>query len=339
MEFLDEWTKIEIMNQLVDLISTKDMGEMLEHVHAMIALVEHDGTLVSWNRAFGSFKKLFPMAKKLEDFFAENDKGQIVSRLSSNTKEHWVVNLPVPVGEVEFIIYCDCLLIPMAEDRALFIAEEVASDSAFQGIVERLNRQVKLFRIESEISKKIARNKQIEMESVMVQAQEVAQIDALTFLLNRRMIVRKLQDEVLRAERYKSLLSISVVDVDHFKAVNDTYGHSVGDEVLRQVAGQLQDHIRHPDIVGRYGGEEFLILLPSSDASAAAEQAMRLCKQMREMVVHINHHAVHTIQITISVGVAQFQNGVDTWEVLLNRADNAMYKAKSDGRDRWFVAE
>ena len=172
----------------------------------------------------------------------------------------------------------------------------------------------------------------------MVQAQEVAQIDALTFLLNRRMIVRKLQDEVLRAERYNSLLSISVVDVDHFKVVNDTYGHSVGDEVLRQVAGQLQDHIRHPDIVGRYGGEEFLILLPSSDAKAAAEQAMRLCKHVREMIVPINH-SEQTINITISIGVAQFQNGVDTWDTLLNRADNAMYEAKSNGRDRWVVAE
>jgi diguanylate cyclase (GGDEF)-like protein len=338
MEFPDEWTKIETMKQLMDLISTKDVGEAFEHIHAMIALVEHDGTLVSWNRAFGSFKKLFPTAEKLGDFFSLNDKDQIISKLTSNTKEHWVVNLSIPVGEGEFIIYCDCLLIPMAEEHVLFIAEEVNSDSAFQGIVERLNRKVKLFQIESEVTKKIARNKQIEMEAVMVQAAEVAQIDALTFLLNRRMIVRKLQDEVLRAERYNSLLSISVVDVDHFKAVNDTYGHSVGDEVLRQVAGQLQDHIRHPDIVGRYGGEEFLILLPSSDAKAAAEQAMRLCKHMREMTVPI-HHGEQTINITISIGVAQFQNETDTWDTLLNRADNAMYEAKSKGRDRWVVAE
>jgi diguanylate cyclase (GGDEF)-like protein len=303
----------------------------------MIALMERDGTLVSWNRAFGSFKKLFPAAKKLDDFFSQNDKDQIISKLTSNTKEHWVVNLPIPVGEEEFIIYCDCLLIPM-EEYILYIAEEVNSDSAFQGVVERLNRKVKLFQIESEVTKRIARNKQIEMEAIMVQAEEVAQIDALTFLLNRRMIVRKLQDEVLRAERYNSLLSISVVDVDHFKVINDTYGHTEGDEVLRQVAGQLQDDIRHPDLVGRYGGEEFLLLLPSSDAKAAAEQAMRLCKHVREMIVPINDGG-HAISITISIGVAQFQNGVDTWETLLKRADNAMYEAKNNGRDRWVVAK
>lgn len=324
------------MKQLADLISTNDAGEMFEHIHAMIALVERDGTLISWNRTFGSCKKLFPTANdNLEDFFSPNDKGQVASRLSSNIKEHWVVKLPVPVNEKEFDLYYDCLLIPMSDKRVLFIAEEVNSDSTFQEVVEHLNKQVKLFQIESEVTKKIARNKQIEMEGVMAQAQEVAQIDALTFLLNRRMIVRELQDEVLRAERYKSMLSISVVDVDHFKDVNDTYGHPVGDEVLREVARQLRDHVRHPDIVGRYGGEEFLILLPSSDLNAAAGQAMRLCKYVRENKVHVNDHV---LSVTISIGVAQFQHGVDTWDTLLNRADNAMYEAKNNGRDRLAVA-
>ena len=326
------------MKRLVDSISTNDAGEILEHIHAMAALVERDGTLVTWNRAFGSIKKLFPAANKLEELFSQSDRDQILSRLGSNAEEHWVAKLPIPEIEEDFDIYCDCLLIPASEERVLFIAEEVNSDSAFQGIVERLNRRVKLFQIESEVTKRIARNKQIEMEAVMVQAQEIAEIDALTFLLNRRMIVKKLQGEVVRAERYNSLLSISVVDVDHFKVVNDTYGHSTGDEVLRQVASQLQDHIRHPDIVGRYGGEEFLILLPSSDANAAAEQAQRLCKHMRELVVPINHGG-QTIKITVSIGIAQFQNGTDTWETLLNRADNAMYEAKNKGRDRWVVAE
>lgn len=326
------------MKPLVELISTYDVGNLLENIHAMIALVEYDGTLVSWNSAFGSCKKLFPVANKLGDFFSPSENGQFISRLHLNSKEHWVVKLPVQIGEEGFSIICDCVLIPVSKEHALFIAEEVDSASAFHEVVERLNRQVKLFQIESEVTKKIARNKQIEMEAVMVQAQEVAEIDALTFLLNRRMIVKKLQDEVLRAERYNSLLSISVVDVDHFKIVNDTYGHPVGDEVLRQVANQLQDHIRHPDLAGRYGGEEFLILLPSSNANAAAEQAARLCKQIREMAVHVNQHQ-QTIGITISIGITQFKNGVDTWDTLLNRADNAMYEAKNNGRDRWVIAD
>jgi diguanylate cyclase (GGDEF)-like protein len=195
---------------------------------------------------------------------------------------------------------------------------------------------MKMFQVESESAKKIARNKQIEVEGIVTQANEVAQVDALTFLPNRRMIVRELQDEVLRAERYNTLLSISVADVDFFKRVNDTYGHIAGDEVLRQVAYQLRDHIRHPDLAGRYGGEEFLILLPNTASTEAAEQAARLCKYVRETNVSVNNHILN---VTISIGVAQFRHGLDTWDTLLNRADNAMYEAKGNGRDRWVVAE
>jgi diguanylate cyclase (GGDEF)-like protein len=126
-----------------------------------------------------------------------------------------------------------------------------------------------------------------------------------------------------------------VVDVDNFKKVNDIYGHLMGDEVLKHVAYQLQDHTRKPDIVGRYGGEEFLILLPSTNAAEAAEQAARLCKFVREAQVHVN---AQLLRVTISIGVAQYLPDVDTWETLLNRADTAMYEAKNKGRDRWAVA-
>lgn len=326
------------MKRLTDLISPHDAGELLNHIHSMIVLVEHDGTLISWNHAFESCKVLFPAATRLIDFFPEHDQEQIISRLASNKIETWTVKLLIPINKGDFFTHCECLFIPASNERVFFIAEEVNSESSIQELVDQLSRQVKLFQIESEVSKKLARNKQIEMNAVMVQAQEVAEIDALTFLLNRRMIVRKLQDEVLRAERYASNLSISVVDVDHFKVVNDTYGHIVGDQVLRQIATLLQDHVRQPDVVGRYGGEEFLILLPSSEAKAAAEQAARLCKKMSETVVKINH-SEQTISITISIGIAQFKDGIDTWDTLLNRADNAMYEAKKNGRNRWVVDE
>ncbi len=98
----------------------------------------------------------------------------------------------------------------------------------------------------------------------------------------------------------------------------------------------MRDHIRHPDLVGRYGGEEFLILLPSTESTEAAEQAARLCKCVREADVNVNGHILN---VTISIGVAQFRNGEDTWDTLLNRADNAMYEAKNGGRDCMFVAE
>jgi diguanylate cyclase (GGDEF)-like protein len=322
------------MKRLEQLISSKNVGELFENIHAMIAVVESDGSLVSWNHAFGVYKKIFPTKNKLSEFFAQKDRHLIDSNLAKKSRKHWVAEFVFDEGEQSGL--CDCVLIPMVDDQILFIAEKIETNPVFQQLVERLNRRVKLFRIESESAKKIARNKQIEMEAVMVQAREVAQIDALTFLLNRRMIVRELQDEVLRANRYHSTLSISVIDIDNFKAVNDTYGHAVGDEVLKQVAIQLRDHIRHPDIAGRYGGEEFIILLPNSDSNAAMEQATRLCKQVRETVVTIKEFS---LSVTISIGIAQFKDGVDTWDTLLNRADNAMYEAKKKGRDRWAVVD
>ena len=321
------------MKKLEQLISPNHLVGLFDNIHAMIALVQSDGVLISWNHAFEEIKNSSASINKLENIFSEKDRSLVISKLAFASHDNWIAD--VVLNEASLVV-CDCTLIPMANGNSLFIAETVDSDPAVQQTIERLNRQVKMFKVESESAKKIARNKQIEMESVMIQAREVAQIDALTFLFNRRMIVRELQDEVLRAERYNNTLSISIIDVDKFKLVNDTYGHPVGDEVLKQVACQLRDHIRHPDTVGRYGGEEFLILLPNSDAKAATEQAVRLGKEIREMVVTIKEHE---LKVTVSIGIAQFKAGVDTWDTLLNRADNAMYEAKNSGRDCWFVAD
>ena len=323
-----------VMKKLEQLISPNYFGELFENIHAMIVLVESDGVLISWNRAFAEYKKTLPSINKLRDAFSRKDRRHVTAKLSSGSEEHWAAELVS--NKEDPPMFCDCALFPMENGNLLFIAEKTESNSDLQKMVERLSRRVKMFRRESEAAKKIARNKQIEMESVMVQASEVAQIDPLTFLFNRRMIVKELQSEVIRAERYNSLLSISVMDIDHFKRVNDTYGHLVGDEVLRQVAYQLRDHIRQPDITGRYGGEEFLIILPSSDSIAAAEQASRLCRQISEARASIQDHVV---SVTVSIGIAQFRSGVDTWDTLLNRADNAMYEAKRNGRNRWVVDE
>jgi diguanylate cyclase (GGDEF)-like protein len=332
---LDESAKIETMKPLADLISTKDVDEIFEHIHAMIVLVERDGTLVSWNHAFELHKVNCPLAGNLQDCFAETEKAKIHNRLKINQQDWFTVELGVDAQSKT--VFCDCMLIPLADEgRALFIAERFDTDSSLQELIQRLNKRMKMFRVESESAKKIARNKQIEVEGIVAQANELSHVDALTFLPNRRMIVRELQDEVLRAERYKTLLSISVVDVDFFKKVNDTYGHLSGDEVLRHIGYLLRDHIRHPDIAGRYGGEEFLILLPNTASAEAAEQAERLCKYVRETRVLVNNHI---LSVTISIGVAQFQQGLDTWDTLLNRADNAMYDAKNSGRDRLFVAK
>jgi diguanylate cyclase (GGDEF)-like protein len=224
------------------------------------------------------------------------------------------------------------LLIPVPPQRALLFAERIAVDPEISRIIDRLHRQVKLFRIESEQAKKIALAKYAETEAVIAQAEEVSHMDELTLLPNRRGILIDLQEEVIRAQRYNTPLSVSMLDLDHFKRINDSYGHGVGDKVLRQVAIILREHVREPDRVARYGGEEFLIVLPNSALEAASEQAARLCRQVRESVIQVNDNS---ISVSISIGVAEFQNEMESWQMLLERADAAMYEAKNAGRDGW----
>ncbi|HMZ08308.1 MAG TPA: GGDEF domain-containing protein [Anaerolineales bacterium] len=322
------------MQSLAEILTNQEIESVLDKIQAIVALVDREGNLIAWNTAFEKGKRQFADANSLLDFFNSREKDILKSKLSESMASQWLGELPFT--ENGGAVFYDLCLTPVREQRFLFIAERIDSVADAEVVIEKLSKQVKLYQIESEHSKKLARNKQIEMEAVLAQAQEVAHVDPLTFLPNRRTIVKDLQNEVLRAERYGSMFSISVLDLDSFKSINDTFGHPVGDEVLKNVAILLRDSIRHPDVVGRYGGEEFLILLPNSNATSAAEQANRLCREIRSKLVHTKEH---DIQVTFSIGIAQFRTGEDSWHSLLKRADNAMFKAKNNGRDRWVIAE
>jgi diguanylate cyclase (GGDEF)-like protein len=164
---------------------------------------------------------------------------------------------------------------------------------------------------------------------------EIAHTDPLTFLSNRRQIMGNLQREVAQSDRYGKALTIFMVDIDHFKRVNDTFGHAAGDRVLQALANELREGIRVSDTIGRYGGEEFIILLPGTLIKPASNLAGRLLKAVRAASVDIGQA---TIQCTISIGIAQYRIGAETWEELLERADKAMYVSKNNGRDQWSVA-
>ena len=326
------------MKELARLVSSYGLEAILEHVHAPMVLVDSDGRPAAWNRAFELLPGDVHEAKILETLFPVEEKGELQRRLQTTDQTgnptQWTAELisDAQGGKTSF----DCLLIPLPEGHSLFIADRTASNPALSEIVQRMHRRVKLFRIESELAKKIAINKQKEIEAVVAQADEVSHIDALTFLPNRRQIIKELQNEVLRSGRYQTPFSISMLDVDHFKRVNDSYGHTVGDELLRQIAGLLREHIRQPDLAGRYGGEEFLILLPNTVLESAAGQAERLCAMIRKTKININEIG---ILVTVSIGVSQLRIGGENWEQLLNRADLALYKAKDNGRDCWYAAK
>ncbi|MEQ1659664.1 MAG: sensor domain-containing diguanylate cyclase, partial [Hylemonella sp.] len=155
--------------------------------------------------------------------------------------------------------------------------------------------------------------------------------DPLTGVGNRRMLELRLDDEILRAERYRRALTVVYFDLDHFKQVNDKYGHDVGDTVLRQVADSLVANLRQSDHVARMGGEEFVTLLTET----GLDDAVTLVERMRAAVAALQIPGLPQ-HITISAGLAQWREGENA-ETLLRRADQALYRAKASGRNSAFT--
>ncbi|MHC3994840.1 GGDEF domain-containing protein [Thiomicrolovo sp. ZZH C-3] len=159
-----------------------------------------------------------------------------------------------------------------------------------------------------------------------------ARHDALTGLYNRHVLEKQLQTEVGRAERYEHPLSLFMLDIDHFKKINDTYGHHVGDMALRKVAGVLKHTVRQTDFAARYGGEEFVIILPET----THEKAMELAERLRSEIAAEPYmtSAEGSFSLTVSLGVSSLSAHIDTDAKLLEAADAAMYVAKKTGRNR-----
>ena len=154
--------------------------------------------------------------------------------------------------------------------------------------------------------------------------------DELTGLHNRRYLMTRLGEEFERARRKGTALGLLMMDIDHFKIVNDTYGHPAGDEVLRSIAQTLASMLREYDVGGRYGGEEFAVVL----AETTPQDMVKLAERIRERIDALADHGKATgIHVTISIGVAVL-NDTDTIETLLQRADSALYRAKEAGRNR-----
>lgn len=168
--------------------------------------------------------------------------------------------------------------------------------------------------------------------------EELATHDEMTGLYNYRYLNARLAEEWKRAERYHEPLAALMVDLDHFKSLNDTYGHQFGDQVLRTVAGRLRRCVREIDVVARYGGDEFLVILPNTHLGGAVAVADRLWRDINAVSLPVSERD-EVITLQTSIGVAVFPSrDVRNKDTLLKTADEALYCAKREGRNRIFVA-
>jgi diguanylate cyclase (GGDEF)-like protein len=174
-----------------------------------------------------------------------------------------------------------------------------------------------------------------QIQSANEKLAELAATDPLTQLRNRRVVYEQLEREFARARRYKHPLAVFMMDIDHFKSVNDTHGHGVGDEVLRVVARVLRRSTRETDMPGRYGGEEFIVLAPETSAADARVVAERI----RANVQADTEAAAGIPTVTISIGIASTEaTAATTFEDVIHLADEALYAAKKRGRNRVVVS-
>ncbi|MBL7090453.1 MAG: GGDEF domain-containing protein [Acidovorax sp.] len=165
-------------------------------------------------------------------------------------------------------------------------------------------------------------------DRLRTELEHLATYDSLTQTLNRRALLQRCEDELERAQRYGGGPSIMMVDLDNFKAVNDTRGHQHGDAVLVHFAERTRQVLRRADRLGRYGGEEFLVLLPGADAQAALGVAQR---------IHATLATGHPLDCEVSIGLTSWTGPQETLDAMLSRADAALYRAKEEGRNRTVV--
>lgn len=174
---------------------------------------------------------------------------------------------------------------------------------------------------------------QMMMRDLNVALIQASTHDILTGLPNRRLLIDRLKDETARTRRSSAPFSVAMLDLDGFKSINDTHGHDAGDTVLASVAHMLASQLRQTDMCGRWGGEEFLLLLPGTDLNAAQEVLERLRNEMNQTRIPVGETAM--LSITFSAGISVFNVADEDYAAVVYRADQALMRAKRSGRNCW----
>jgi diguanylate cyclase (GGDEF)-like protein len=172
---------------------------------------------------------------------------------------------------------------------------------------------------------------QTQLQKTLDELAKISRIDGLTQIYNRRHWQESLEQEYAKAHRHDKKLSLIMLDLDYFKLLNDNYGHQCGDMVLIEVSALISSLLRVEDIFGRYGGEEFAIILPETELSGAMDLAQRICNSIATKDLTYKDH---NIKVTVSLGVAQLSAEESNYEALITQSDSALYQAKGQGRNQ-----
>ncbi len=184
------------------------------------------------------------------------------------------------------------------------------------------------------IDRDISRRKQTEEErdKLIKELERMSQIDGLTDLLNRQHLNKRLSEEISRAKRYGNDLSLMMFDIDNFKEINDKYGHIIGDKILQKIASVLKETLRDTDIAGRFGGDEFIIILVQTDLNVGLQVAQRIHAQIEKAKIPFKKRRY--IGFTVSMGVCQYNNKIESLEDFITKVDEALYRAKQSGHNK-----
>ncbi len=319
------------------------LQQILDCLPLMVAHIDEDIIYRAVNRPFRSF-----MGKREEEILGKHVQqvigqnmyqavGKYIDAALAGKPVSWECHHEAPANRREHILLSRLLPYIGSDGKQngfLMVLEDITAFKRMQLELQTVNQ-----RLEQQVAQRTQQlrdelNRRKALEKNLVR---LAHQDSLTGLMNRRAFLKRLDEEIGRAQRYHSELCYMVIDIDHFKRINDTHGHPAGDAVLKSFAATLREVIRSSDFVGRIGGEEFAVALPNTSLTLGNELAERIRKHIAgQRVQYGGEHIAYTISIGVSPYLPEHHGSS---EVMHSLADSALYDAKNNGRNRVCLAQ